>query len=90
MAYHKVPGVSIAVVNNGTLQWAEGYGQANMAAGTDVDVNTLFQAGSISKPVAALAVMKLIAGGPVDLDEDVNTYLKDWKFLIIPIRIKRR
>ncbi|MCB0631173.1 MAG: beta-lactamase family protein [Lewinella sp.] len=90
MAYHKVPGVSIAVVNNGTLQWAEGYGQANMAAGTDVDVNTLFQAGSISKPVAALAVMKLMQEGRVDLDEDVNTYLKDWKIPDNPYTDKKK
>jgi CubicO group peptidase (beta-lactamase class C family) len=79
MAFHKVPGVSIAVVDNGELQWAKGYGQANTELGTEVRENTLFQAGSISKPVAALAVLKLLEEGRVDLDEDVNNYLQDWK-----------
>lgn len=80
MAHHKVPGVSIAVVADGRLRWAKGYGVANTDTGQKVEVNTLFQAGSISKPLAALAALKLVEEGKVDLDTDVNTYLKDdWK-----------
>lgn len=79
MKNYNVPGLSIAVVENGELRWAKGYGIANTNTGAKVDENTLFQAGSISKPVAALAVMKLLEQGKVDLDADVNTYLKDWK-----------
>ncbi|MDW3193150.1 MAG: serine hydrolase domain-containing protein [Cytophagales bacterium] len=75
----RVPGVSIAVVRDGKLQWAKGYGYANTNDSTKVDVNTLFQAGSISKPVAALSVLKLLEEGAVDLDTDVNTYLKTWQ-----------
>lgn len=78
MQLYRVPGVSIAVVENGKLRWAKGYGIANTNTGDKVDENTLFQAGSISKPVAALAVMKLYEEGKIDLDEDVNTYLKNW------------
>lgn len=79
MDYYKVPGLSIAVIENGELRWAKGYGYANTNTGSNVDENTMFQAGSISKPVAALAVMKLYEEGKVDLDKDVNAYLKDWK-----------
>ena len=79
MEYYKVPGVSIAVVKEGKLLWAKGYGVANTDTGTKVDVNTMFQAGSISKPIAALAALKLVEEGKVDLDTDVNQYLKDWK-----------
>lgn len=79
MKHFKVPGVSVAVVKDGRLHWAKGYGIANSDTQTTVDENTLFQAGSISKPVAALAVLKLAQDGKVDLDEDVNKYLKDWK-----------
>lgn len=79
MDYHKVPGVSIAVVRNGQVQWAKAYGYANTNDSTEVNINTLFQAGSISKPVAALAVLKLMEENKVDLDIDVNDYLKDWK-----------
>lgn len=79
MEHYKVPGVSIAVVENGNLKWAKGYGLANTKTKTTVNENTLFQAGSISKPVAALAALKLYEAGNLDLDSDVNTYLKDWK-----------
>jgi CubicO group peptidase (beta-lactamase class C family) len=79
MKFHKVPGVSIAIVNDGKLHWAKGYGVANSITGTDVDRNTLFQAGSISKPVAALAAMKLVEEGRVSLDTAINKYLETWK-----------
>lgn len=78
MDFHKVPGVSIAVVRDGKIDWTQGYGYANTDTGTTVNENTLFQAGSISKPVAALAALKLAQEGQLDLDENVNTYLKDW------------
>ncbi|MBA6364425.1 beta-lactamase family protein [Colwellia sp. BRX8-4] len=72
-----VPGLSIAVIHKGKIDWSKGYGIAN---GTrKVDSNTLFQAGSISKPVAALAALKLVKQGELDLDVDVNQYLKGWK-----------
>ncbi|PHN08199.1 serine hydrolase domain-containing protein [Flavilitoribacter nigricans] len=79
MAFHRVPGISIAVVEDGAVKWAKAYGIANTDTGQPVDVQTLFQAGSISKPVAALAALKLAEEGKVDLDEDVNTYLKGWQ-----------
>ncbi|WP_298517889.1 serine hydrolase [uncultured Kordia sp.] len=79
MNFYKVPGVSIAVVEDGKLKWAKGYGIANSNTGAKVDENTMFQAGSISKPIAALAVLQLVEKGILDLDEDVNNYLKDWK-----------
>ena len=79
MAHYRVPGVSIAILKDGALVWAKGYGTANMDTGTDVDEQTLFQAGSISKPLAALAALKLWEDGTVDLDTDVNQYLDGWK-----------
>lgn len=79
MELHKVPGASIAIVKNGKLVWAKGYGIANTSTGIVVDEKTLFQAGSISKPVAALSALKLVEEGKIDLDQDVNTYLGDWK-----------
>lgn len=79
MAFHKVPGISIAVVRNGEVHWAKGYGLANTTDSTEVSVNTMFQAGSISKPIAGLAALKLFEENKVDLDTDVNMYLKDWR-----------
>lgn len=79
MKLHKVPGLSMALVEGGEIKWAKGYGIANETSGLKVDENTIFQAGSISKPVAALAALKLAEEGKLDLDQDVNVYLKDWQ-----------
>lgn len=79
MDFYKVPGMSLAIVKNGELHWAKGYGMANTNDSIEVTSTTLFQAGSISKPIAALAALKLAEEGKLDLDTDVNTYLKDWK-----------
>jgi len=79
MKYYKVPGVSIAVVENGKIKWTKGYGIANTNTGLRVDENTMFQAGSISKPLAALSALQLIERGVLNLDDDVNNYLKSWK-----------
>ena len=79
MAFFKVPGVSIAVIKDGALHWSQGYGIADSARQTMVDTATLFQAGSISKPLAALAALRLVQEGRLDLDADVNTYLKSWQ-----------
>lgn len=74
-----VPGVSVAVFENGRIAWARGWGLADVAAGRPVDAGTLFQAGSISKPVTAAAALALVSRGRLSLDEDINTYLRSWK-----------
>lgn len=79
MKYYDVPGVSIAVVDNGKLDWAKGYGIANTDTGYKVGNETLFQAGSISKPIAALAALQLASEGKVQLYSNINKYLKNWK-----------
>jgi CubicO group peptidase (beta-lactamase class C family) len=78
MAALHVPGISIAVVHNGNIDWAKGYGVAWLG-GPAVTSETLFQAASISKPVTALAVLHLVNSGKIALDHEVNNYLKDWK-----------
>ena len=79
MEHYKVPGISIAVIKDGVIRLSKGYGIANTIDSSEVTTTTLFQAGSISKPIAALAALKLVEEGKIDIDEDVNTYLKNWK-----------
>jgi CubicO group peptidase (beta-lactamase class C family) len=79
MSEMKVPGVSLAVMNNGEIEWARGYGVMEAGTSTPVTPHTLFQAASVSKPVAALAALRLVEEGKLALDEDVNTKLKSWK-----------
>jgi CubicO group peptidase (beta-lactamase class C family) len=78
MADLHVPGVSIAVVHNGAIEWARGYGVKELG-GSPVTAETLFQAGSISKPVATLAALRLAQDGKLSLDSDVNALLTSWK-----------
>src|SRR6266498_896201 len=79
MAFYHTPGVSIAVVNNSKIEWARAFGVKEWGKRPPVTETTLFQAGSISKPIFALAVMRLVQEGKLDLDEDVNRYLTSWK-----------
>jgi len=79
MAYYHTPGVSLAVVNGGHVEWARGFGVRERGRPEPVTERTLFQAGSISKPIFALAAMRLVQQGRLDLDEDVNRYLTSWK-----------
>ncbi len=74
----RVPGVSIAVIHNGEIAWARGFGVTRLG-GDPVTPDTLFQAGSISKPVAAAGVLALVQSGKLGLDTDVNEYLTSWK-----------
>src|SRR5688572_18886470 len=78
MAELKVPGASVAVIHEGRIEWTRGYG-ARFIGGPAVDEQTLFQAASISKPVFALAVLHQVDDGKLDLDTNVNDYLKSWK-----------
>lgn len=79
MAHYNVPGVSVALLEDGEITWARGWGVADSETGRPVDETTLFQAASISKPVAALTAMTLVYAGRVDLDAPVNDYLTSWQ-----------
>jgi len=75
MKHHKTPGVSIALVNDGRLEWARAYGVRETGSNDPVTPETLFQAASISKPVTAMSVLSFVEQGKLKLDEDVNTKL---------------
>nr|WP_295665522.1 serine hydrolase domain-containing protein [Sphingomonas sp.] len=76
-----VPGVSVAVLHGGTIEWSKGYGITRVG-GPHVTPDTLFQAGSISKPITALAALRLVQQHRLTLDGDVNGQLKGWKLPI--------
>jgi CubicO group peptidase (beta-lactamase class C family) len=78
LAHYRVPGVSVAFIEGGRIDWAKGYGVADVETGTPVTVQTLFQAASISKPVAAMAALRLVDEGALELDAPVNRYLTGW------------
>lgn len=78
MAKLHIPGVSVAVIRDFKVQWTKGYGVADVKTGRPVEVDTLFQAASISKPTFAMAALKYVQDGRFSLDEDANKLLKSW------------
>lgn len=79
MKHYRVPAVSIAVINGGRVEWAKGYGETEAGTGRMVDTETLFQVASIGKPVTSAGVLRLAERGMLDLDRDVNDYLRSWR-----------
>jgi CubicO group peptidase (beta-lactamase class C family) len=79
MAHYRVPGVSIGVIHDDQVEWTRGYGVREAGQSDLVTADTLFQIGSISKPVTAVAALRLVDQGALDLDEDVNRRLVSWK-----------
>jgi CubicO group peptidase (beta-lactamase class C family) len=79
MEFYKVPGVSLAVINDYQVEWAHAEGVLEAGRTDAVTPRALFQAGSLSKPVAALAALRLVEQGVLDLDVDIDTFLTSWK-----------
>jgi CubicO group peptidase (beta-lactamase class C family) len=74
-----VPGASVAVIDDYRIDWARGFGVAHVATPMPVTPTTLFQAASISKSVAAVGILSLVERGSIELDDDVNELLTNWK-----------
>jgi CubicO group peptidase (beta-lactamase class C family) len=79
LKFYHVPGVSVALINGGKVEGARGYGLTSADGGKPVTPQTLFQAASISKHVAAMVALRLVDAGKLALDEDVNLKLRSWK-----------
>jgi CubicO group peptidase (beta-lactamase class C family) len=80
MKKYNINGLSIAVIHNYQIEWAKGYGLADVSEQRPVDENTLFQAASISKSLNSLGILKLVQDKKLDLNTDINNYLVSWKF----------
>jgi CubicO group peptidase (beta-lactamase class C family) len=79
MAHYHIPAVSIAVVDSGKIVWARAFGVKEAGTTDSATATTLFQAASISKPIGATAMLRLVEDGKLNLDANVNDYLKSWK-----------
>ncbi len=77
MERYRVPGVSVAVINDGRLEWARGYGVVE-SGGSAVNTETLFFAGHISQGLAAAVTLRLAGDRSLSLDDDVNDRLVSW------------
>lgn len=79
MSFYKIPGVSIAIINNNKIEWSKGYGILKAGGATPVTPESYFEAGSVSKLIVAAIVLHYVEAGKLSLDEDVNKYLKSWQ-----------
>jgi len=78
MEHYNVPGVSIAVINDFALEWAKPYGILKAGSDAPATTGSYFQAASTSKLVTAAIILHYVEKGILNLDEDVNNYLKSW------------
>jgi len=79
MDRHGIPGAALAIAKNGKLILAKGYGWSNITTGAAVEPDTLFALASLSKAFTATAILKLVEGGKLGLDDQVFDILKDVK-----------
>src|SRR5438128_5458003 len=75
MSEGDVPGLSIALIRDAKIYWARGFGFKDINTKAPVDLSTMFEAASLSKPVFAYAVMKMVERGELDLDTPLSKYL---------------
>src|SRR5215203_5417573 len=73
----EVPGLQIGLVRGGKVDWIKSFGVKNAETGGAVTDETIFEAASLSKPVFAYAVMKLVEAGRLDLDKPLQSYLSE-------------
>lgn len=90
MKQFNVPGVSIAIIKDFAIAASYVYGVADVETGAPVTKETMFQAASISKPVAAMVSLKAVQDGRFSLDQDVNDMLRSWKVPDGPFTKERR
>jgi CubicO group peptidase (beta-lactamase class C family) len=90
MAEFKVPAVSIAFIEDGKVKWTRTYGVAEAGGTRAVTPETMFQAASMSKALAAAAALRLVEQGRLDLDEDINKKITAWKVPESPFTAEKK
>ena len=68
----QIPSLAVAVVSNGDIIWEKGFGWADKARRIPATEHTMYSLASISKPITATGIMKLVENGQLDLDRPVN------------------
>lgn len=79
MRFYGVTGISVAVIHDGRIDWARGWGFRDVASCKPVTPDTAFQAASISKAVTAIVALRIVEQGRIELDGDINAVLRSWQ-----------
>lgn len=89
MARLGIPGVSVAIASGGTLRFAAGYGQADVENGVPAKAVTAYRLASVSKPMTAVAVLKLAEVGRLDLDAPIQRYVPSFPEKPFPVTARQ-
>lgn len=80
MKEYDIPGVSIALIQEGKTRWTQAYGYADLEKSRKMTTDTYCRVESISKSITAWGVMKLVEDGTIGLNEPIGQYIKNWSF----------
>ncbi len=87
-----VTGAAIALVDNGQVVWAEGFGHADKEKGILARSDTIFEIGSVSKTLTTMALMRLVEAGKLDIDKPLETIISEFsinqRFTSLPITVR--
>ncbi|MCB2220614.1 MAG: beta-lactamase family protein [Bacteroidetes bacterium] len=78
MSEYHIPSLSLAVINQGKIEWADIYRNVNFPEAQHLNCSSIFQAASLSKPVTFLGALRMHAAGKIDLDKNIQEYLGDY------------
>ena len=78
MSEYKIPALSLAVIQQGEIAWADIYQNRAFSKAHTLNCNSLFQAASLSKPVTVMAAVRMHSAGEIDLDNNIQNYLKNF------------
>ena len=79
MTFYNVPGVTMALIDGNAIAWSKTYGVLEAGTTRAVTADSVFEAASATKVLTTVLVLRLVERGVLDLDRDVNTYLKSWQ-----------
>jgi D-alanyl-D-alanine carboxypeptidase len=80
MKQQGIPGMTVALAKNGTMLYAQAYGDSDIATHSATQTSTIFEIGSITKQFTAALIMKLQEQGELHVDDSISAYLPDYKF----------
>jgi len=87
MNREKIPGVALAVIKEGEVLLAKGFGVANIETNAPVTIKSMFQSGSLGKQFTSAGIMALVEDGLIDLDDSITKYIseapKEWRPITI-------
>lgn len=78
MSQHKIPALSLALIEHGHIAWTDTYHNTQYPKERHLDCTSIFQAASLSKPVTFLAAVRMASAGKIDLDKNIQLYLKHY------------